>query len=327
MKTRNLGATGEKVSALGLGCMGMTGRYGPADTQENLAVLHKALDIGINFLDTADMYGSGENEKLLSEILATRRDEVFLATKFGFRPDASGKMGVDVTPEYARQAIDASLRRLKVDHVDLYYAHRVDPKVPVEETVGALGELVKAGKVRYIGICEASEASVRRAHKEYPLAAVQSEYSLLTREPEEAIIPACAELGISFVPYSPLSRGLVTAAMPEPDTMVSDDFRRSLPRFTGENLRANKELAREFASLAQSLGCSAAQLALAWILHKGDTIIPIPGTKRLKYLEENAGATEISLGKKDMDRIEGLLKAHPAAGQRYDPGNMGLVDR
>ncbi|MDX9784930.1 MAG: aldo/keto reductase [Spirochaetia bacterium] len=327
MKTRNLGATGEKVSALGLGCMGMTGRYGPADTQENLAVLHKALDIGINFLDTADMYGSGENEKLLSEILATRRDEVFLATKFGFRPDASGKMGVDVTPEYARQAIDASLRRLKTDHVDLYYAHRVDPKVPVEETVGALGELVKAGKVRYIGICEASEASVRRAHKEYPLAAVQSEYSLLTREPEEAIIPACAELGISFVPYSPLSRGLVTAVMPEPDTMVSDDFRRSLPRFTGENLRANKELAREFASLAQSLGCSAAQLALAWILHKGDTIIPIPGTKRLKYLEENAGATEINLDKKDMERIEALLEAHPAAGQRYDAGNMGLVDR
>ncbi|MDD3981872.1 MAG: aldo/keto reductase [Spirochaetales bacterium] len=327
MKTRNLGATGEKVSPLGLGGMGITGRSAPADTQENLAVLHKALDIGINFLDTADMYGSGENEKLLSEILATRRDEVFLATKFGFRPEASGKMGVDVTPEYARQAIDASLRRLKVDHVDLYYAHRVDPKVPVEETVGALGELVKAGKVRYIGICEASEASVRRAHKEYPLAAVQSEYSLLTREPEEAIIPACAELGISFVPYSPLSRGLVTAVMPEPDTMVSDDFRRSLPRFTGENLRANKELAREFASLAQSLGCSAAQLALAWILHKGDTIIPIPGTKRLKYLEENAGATEINLDKKDMERIEALLEAHPAAGQRYDAGNMGLVDR
>ncbi len=327
MKTRNLGVTGEKISAIGLGCMGMTGRYGPAEKSENLAVLHRALDIGINFLDTADMYGSGDNEKLLSEVLATRRGEVFLATKYGFRPDASGKMGVDVTPDYARQAIDASLRRLKTDHVDLYYAHRVDPKVPVEETVGAMGELVKAGKVRYIGICEASEASVRRAHKEYPLAAVQSEYSLLTREPENAIIPACAELGIAFVPYSPLSRGLVTAAMPEPETMASDDFRHGLPRFTGENLERNKKLVWEFAALAKTLACTAAQLALAWVLHKGDTIIPIPGTKRLKYLEENAGATDIILEKKDMDRIEALLKAHPAAGQRYDPGNMGLVDR
>jgi len=327
MKTRNLGGTGEKISAIGLGCMGMTGRYGPAEKGENLAVLNRALDIGINFLDTADMYGSGDNEKLLSEVLATRRDEVFLATKFGFRPDASGKMGIDVTPEYARQAIDASLRRLKTDHIDLYYAHRVDPKVPVEETVGAMGELVKAGKVRYIGICEASEASIRRAHKEYPLAAVQSEYSLLTREPENAIIPACAELGIAFVPYSPLSRGLVTAAMPEPDTMASDDFRRVLPRFTGENLERNKKLVHEFAALAKTLACTAAQLALAWVLHKGDTIIPIPGTKRIKYLEENAGAADIILEKKDIDRIEDLLKAYPAAGQRYDPGNMGLVDR
>lgn len=327
MKTRNLGVTGEKISAIGLGCMGMTGRYGPSDTQKNLAVLNRALDLGINFLDTADMYGSGDNEKLLSEVLATRRDEVFLATKFGFRPDASGKMGVDVTPDYARQAIDASLRRLKTDHVDLYYAHRVDPKVPVEETVGAMGELVKAGKVRYIGICEASEASIRRAHKEYPLAAVQSEYSLLTREPEDAIIPACVELGIAFVPYSPLSRGLVTAAMPEPETMASDDFRHGLPRFTGENLEKNKKLVQEFAALAKNLGCTAAQLALAWVLHKGDTIIPIPGTKRLKYLEENAGAADIILEKKDMDRIEDLLKAYPAAGQRYDLGNMKLVDR
>jgi aryl-alcohol dehydrogenase-like predicted oxidoreductase len=327
MKTRNLGVTGEKISAIGLGCMGMTGRYGPAEKSENLAVLNRALDIGINFLDTADMYGSGDNEKLLSEVLATRRDEVFLATKFGFRPDASGKMGVDVTPEYARQAIDASLRRLKTDHVDLYYAHRVDPKVPVEETVGAMGEFVKAGKVRYIGICEASEASIRRAYKEYPLAAVQSEYSLLTREPENAIIPTCVELGIAFVPYSPLSRGLVTAAMPEPETMASDDFRHGLPRFTGENLERNKKLVHEFATLAKTLACTAAQLALAWVLHKGDTIIPIPGTKRLKYLEENAGAADIILEKKDMDRIEDLLKAYPAAGQRYDLGNMKLVDR
>jgi aryl-alcohol dehydrogenase-like predicted oxidoreductase len=327
MKTRKLGATGENISAIGLGCMGMTGRYGPADTKENLAVLHRALDLGITFLDTADMYGSGENEKLLSEILASRRDEVFLATKFGFRPDAAGAIGVDVTPAYAHQAIDASLRRLKVDHVDLYYAHRVDPKVPVEETVGAMADLVKAGKVRYVGICEASEASIRRAHKEYPLAAVQSEYSLLTREPEKAIIPSCLELGIAFVPYSPLSRGLVTAAMPEPETMASDDFRRSLPRFAGENLEHNKRLVQEFADLAQSLGCSAAQLALAWVLHRGDTIIPIPGTKRLKYLEENAGAADIALTKKDMDMIEALLNAHPAAGQRYDSGNMKLVER
>jgi len=327
MKRRFLGSSGEKVSAIGLGCMGMTGRYGPADKSENLAVLHRALDLGMNLLDTADMYGNGENEKLISEVLATRRDEVFLATKFGFRTDASGRVGVDGTPAYARQAIDASLRRLKVDHVDLYYAHRIDPKVPVEETVGAMGELVKAGKVRYIGICEASEASIRRAHKEYPLAAVQSEYSLLTREPEKAIIPACVELGIAFVPYSPLSRGLVTAAMPQPDTLAPDDFRRSLPRFLGENLHANKELAQEFASLAQTLGCTAAQLALAWILHKGDTLIPIPGTKRLRYLEENAGAVDIVLSKKDMERIEALLEAHPAAGQRYDPGNMRLVER
>ena len=327
MKQRSLGNTGELVSAIGLGCMGMTGRYGPADEAENIGVLNRALDIGLNFWDTADMYGNGENEKLLAKVLSSRREEVFLATKFAFRPDGSGKMGVDGSPAYARQAIDASLRRLKVEYVDLYYAHRVDPGVPVEETVGAMGELVKAGKVRYVGICEAAAESIRRAHGEYPLAAVQSEYSLLTRGPEESIIPTCLQLGIAFVPYSPLSRGLVTAAMPEPETMAADDFRRSLPRFKGENLERNKKLVEEFAALASSLGCSPAQLALAWVLRQGETLLPIPGTKRLKYLEENAASVDIVLEKETLARIQALLSAHPAAGPRYDPGNLDLVDR
>jgi len=211
--------------------------------------------------------------------------------------------------------------------VDLYYAHRVDPGVPVEETVGAMGELVKAGKVRYVGICEAAAENIRRAHGEYPLAAVQSEYSLLTRGPEESIIPTCLQLGIAFVPYSPLSRGLVTAAMPEPETMAADDFRRSLPRFKGENLERNKKLVEEFAALASSLGCSPAQLALAWVLHQGETLLPIPGTKRLKYLEENAASVDIVLEKETLARIQALLSAHPTAGPRYDPGNLDLVDR
>jgi aryl-alcohol dehydrogenase-like predicted oxidoreductase len=327
MKKRALGKTGELVSAIGLGCMGMTGRYGPFDKAENLAVLHRALDLGVNFLDTADMYGDGENETLLSEVLADRREEVFLATKFGFRTDDSGKKFIDVSPKYALKAIDASLKRLKTDRVDLFYAHRVDPQVPIEETVGAMGDLVRAGKVRYVGISEASEASIRKAHREYPLAAVQSEYSLLSREPEAAVIPACAELGIAFVPYSPLSRGLVTAAMPEIDALAVDDFRLSLPRFEGAHLENNRKLARGFASLAESLGCTAAQLALAWILHHGDTILPIPGTKRIKYLEENAHSVDVALDKADMENIEELLRTYPETGPRYDQGNLKLVGR
>lgn len=327
MKKRALGKTGQQVSALGLGCMGMTGRYGPFDKAEDLAVLKRALDIGIDFLDTADMYGNGENEILVSEILSGRRDEVFLATKFGFRYRDGGGAYIDASPKYAKSAIDASLRRLKTDHVDLYYAHRVDPQVPVEETVGAMGDLVRAGKVRFVGLCEASEASIRRAHREYPLAAVQSEYSLLTREPEAGVIPACAELGIAFVPYSPLSRGLVTGAMPAMEDLAADDFRRTLPRFEGGHLENNRKLARAFADLASSLGCTAAQLALAWILHQGETIIPIPGTKKIKYLEENAGSAELELGKTDLEKIEELLKAYPSVGPRYDPGNLSLVGR
>lgn len=327
MKKRALGTTGERVSAIGLGCMGMSGRYGPFDKAENLAVLHRALDLGVNFLDTADMYGNGENETLLSEILADRREEVFLATKFGFRTDDSGKKFIDVSPKYARQAIDASLKRLKTDRVDLYYAHRVDPQVPIEETVGALGDLVREGKVRYVGVCEASVETIRKAHREYPLAAVQSEYSLLTREPEAAVIPTCAALGIAFVPYSPLSRGLVTAAMPELEALSADDFRRTLPRFEGAHLENNRKLALGFSSLAESLGCTAAQLALAWILHQGDTILPIPGTKRIKYLEENAHSVDVALGKADMESIEELLRTYPATGPRYDQGNLRLVGR
>ena len=327
MKTRVLGHTGEKLSAVGLGCMGMTGRYGPSVEKENLAVLERALALGVTLIDTADMYGDGANEMLISKFLAPHRQKVFLATKFGFVKKADGTMGVDCSPEYARRAVEASLKRLKTDRIDLYYAHRVDPDVPVEETVGAMGDLVREGKIRYVGICEASAASIRRAHREYPLAAVQSEYSVITRDVEAEVLPACRELGISLIPYSPLHRGLMSAAMPEVSSLDVADFRRTLPRFSGVQYENNLKLVAEFASIAQRKGCTPAQLALAWVLHRDDAIIPIPGTKRIAYLEENCGAPDVALDGKDMTAIDELVKRHPDIGQRYDNYNLSLVNR
>lgn len=327
MKTRVLGHTGEKLSAVGLGCMGMTGRYGPSVEKDNLAVLERALSLGVTLFDTADMYGDGANEMLISKFLAPHRQKVFLATKFGFVKKADGRMGVDCSPEHARRAVEASLKRLKTDRIDLYYAHRVDPDVPVEETVGAMGDLVREGKIRHVGICEASAASIRRAHREYPLAAVQSEYSVLTREVEPEVLPACRELGISLVPYSPLHRGLMSAAMPEVSSMDAADFRRALPRFSGAQYENNMKLVEEFAGIAQRKGCTPAQLALAWVLHRDDAIIPIPGTKRIAYLEENCTAPEVALDGNDMAEIDGLVRKYPDIGKRYDDYNLSLVNR
>ncbi|HWP68159.1 MAG TPA: aldo/keto reductase, partial [Rectinemataceae bacterium] len=311
----------------GLGCMGMTGRYGLADRKEALATLEKAIELGVNFIDTADIYGEGENEQLLSEVVGRKRDRVFLATKFGFRIDDEGKKFIDASPKYIKNAIEKSLTRLNTDRVDLYYAHRIDPDVPVEETVGAMADLVKEGKVRYVGLSEASAESIRRAFVEYPIAAVQSEYSLLTRDAEKFVLPTCRELGIGFVPYSPLSRGLMTATFPDPSVLETGDSRRRLPRFNGEYLENNRRLVAEFAGIAAEKGCTPAQLALAWVLKQGDFIIPIPGTKRVRYLEENCGAVDVMLDAGDVAKIDALPGKYPNIGQRYDSGSLKLVNR
>jgi aryl-alcohol dehydrogenase-like predicted oxidoreductase len=332
MEYRNLGKTGEKLSSIGLGCMGMSFAYGPINDEESIATLHKALDLGVNFWDTADMYGAGHNEKLISKVLVPNRDKIFIATKFGFRQKEggqiiSGRPGTyfDGSPEYVKQAVDASLQRLGIDTIDLYYSHRVDKNVPVEETVGAMAELVKAGKVRYLGLSEASAASLRKAHQVYPIAALQSEYSLLTRDIEGDILNTCRELGITLVPYSPLARGLVSISSKE--ELAEDDFRRTLPRLEGEHWQNNQKLVEEFAAIAQAKNCSPAQLALAWLLAQGDDMVPIPGTKRRKYLEENVAAVDIKLSQDDLDAIVQLLQKYPNVGQRYGDGAMQLVNQ
>ena len=326
MKTRELGRTGQSVSALGLGCMSMASdyAYGPSDEREAVATLHRALDLDVTLWDTADIYGFGANEELLRQVLVPNRSRVFLATKFGFVTDGQGGAAVDVRPERIAAACDASLQRLGIDTIDLYYAHRIDPAVPVEEMVGAMAALVQSGKVRFLGLSEASAASLRRAAATHPIAALQSEYSIFTRDVEAEILPACQELGVSLVPFSPLGRGLLTNPGPQ---LAEKDLRRSMPRF-GEGVGdANAPLLDGLHHLATAKGISTAQLALAWLLAQDAHIIPIPGTKRRKYLEENAAATEVVLSTTERQRLQELLAAHPVVGARYGDGALKLVNR
>jgi aryl-alcohol dehydrogenase-like predicted oxidoreductase len=325
MRERTLGRD-LRVSVLGLGCMGMSEFYGEGDDAESLATLHRALDLGVTFLDTADMYGPFTNEELVGKAIAGRRDEVVLATKFGIerRPDGT-RVGVNGQPDYVRRACDASLRRLGVDRLDLYYQHRVDPAVPVEETWGALAELVAAGKVRHLGISEAAPETVRRAHAVHPVAAGQYEYSLFTRNPEDGLLPTFRELGIGLVAYSPLGRGLLTGAITSPDQLADDDFRRTNPRWVGENFDRNLALVAEIRRIAQSKGCTPAQLALAWVLTRGDDVVAIPGTKRRTYLEQNVAAADVDLTADDLAALDRHGRA--VAGARYDEAGMTTVNR
>lgn len=327
MKYRSLGNTNEKLSAIGLGLMGINHAYGVPDDQESSAMLERAIELGINFWDTADVYAAGKNEEFISKILKANRDKIFIATKFGFKSNPGQKdVQFDASPAYIKIAVERSLKRLNIDVIDLYYAHRVDPNVPIEETVGAMAELVKEGKVRYLGLSEASVTSLRKAHAVHPICALQSEYSLLTREVENSVLPVCKELGISFVPFSPLARGLMTNML-DVSTLADSDFRKSLPRYQQEYQDNNEKLSKEFAELAAGKNSSAAQLALAWVLAQGDQIIPIPGTKRRKYLEENAAAADLELNASDLQAIESLLAKYPDTGARYSESQNKLVDK
>jgi aryl-alcohol dehydrogenase-like predicted oxidoreductase len=325
MKTRMLGANGPLVSALGLGCMGMSAFYGPGDDGESTATIHRALELGCNFLDTSDMYGPHTNERLVGAAIAGRRDEVFLATKFGIRIEGEPpSRRIDGSPAYVHAACDASLQRLGVEHIDLYYQHRVDPSTPIEETVGAMAELVGAGKVRHIGLSEASAATIRRAHAVHPIAAVQTEYSLWTRDVEAEILPTLRELGISLVAYSPLGRGFLAGRFTNTTDLDASDWRRSGPRFSGEHIDANLVLARRVAALALGRGVTAGQLALAWVLGQGEDIVPIPGTKRRSYLEENLGALDVELSAQELAQIGEVVGQ--AQGDRYPQDGMAGVN-
>jgi len=319
------------VSSLGLGCMGMSQSYGDsADEAESIATVHAALDAGCTFIDTADVYGDGANEELVGRALAGRRDEAVLATKFGFsRSSANSAMPtvVDGSPEYARAALDASLQRLGVDHVDLWYLHRRDPQVPIEETVGAMAEAVQAGKVRYLGLSEVSGETVRAAHAVHPISAVQSEWSLWTRDPETAVLPTLRELGIGFVPFSPLGRGFLTGQLKSPDDFAPDDLRRGLPRFSGENFQRNLDLVEKVRSLAAAKGVTAGQLALAWLLAQGNFVAPIPGTKRRKYLAENLGAVDVTLTSEELAALDAAFPPDAVAGERYSEGALKMVEK
>ncbi|MBN9524327.1 aldo/keto reductase [bacterium] len=330
MATRTLGRGGLRVTGIGLGCMGMSEFYDPAaaDDAESVRVIHRYLDAGGNFLDTADMYGVGRNEELVGRAVAGRRDAVVIATKFGnVRGPAGEFLGVRGDPAYVKACCDASLRRLGVDHIDLYYQHRVDPAVPIEDTVGAMAELVRAGKVRHLGLSEAAPATIRRAAKVHPIAALQTEYSLWSREVEAEILPTVRELGIGFVAYSPLGRGFLTGQFKQFKDLPADDYRRNSPRFQGENFQKNLDLVTKVEELAAAKGCTPGQLALAWVLAKGDDIVPIPGTKRAKYLDENLGAAGVQLTADDLARIEAVFPSGAAAGSRYHPLGLKTIDR
>ena len=329
MKTRILGTDGPAVSAIGLGCMGMSEFYGAADardTAEAIATIHRALDLGVTFLDTADMYGPFTNEQLVGRAIAGRRDEVVLATKFGFLRGPNGeRLGVSGRPDHVRQACDASLARLGVDHIDLYYQHRVDPNVPIEDTVGAMADLVAAGKVRFLGLSEAAPETLERAIEVHAIHALQTEYSLWSRDPEDELLPLCEKFGIAFVPYSPLGRGFLTGRFRSIDDLAPNDFRRNNPRFQGDNFRKNLDVVAKVGEIAREKGCSSAQLALAWLLAQGDQIVPIPGTTRRERLEENAGAVDVVLDADDLARIDAVAPVGFAAGTRYDAAGMRAV--
>lgn len=329
MKTRRLGAQGLECSALGLGCMGMSEFYGPTDEKSSVETIDRAVELGITMFDTADMYGPFRNEELVGRALRGKRDRVIIATKFGNVRDPSdpAKRSISGTPEYVRQACDASLRRLGVETIDLYYQHRVDTHTPIEETVGAMSDLVLAGKVRYLGLSEAASDTIRRAHKVHPISALQSEYSLWSRDPEGGVLDTCRELGIGFVPYSPLGRGFLTGRIKSIDDLAADDFRRASPRFQGTNFQTNLDLVERVEAIARAKGCTPAQLALAWVLAQGDDIVPIPGTRHVNRLEENVGALQVTLSAEDLRRIDAVAPKGAAAGERYAEAGMNAVNR